>query len=98
VGGKKIAGKTKIRTGTVPKKRVPADAGPPKPDYIVWRMGGLRKEGDFSWLDLDPGAVGALETELVEFENRPLHELRRLRWLKFIQQTSSRPRATVRLA
>lgn len=92
MGGKKIAGKTKLRADTVPKKRVPADAGPPKPDYLVWRLGRLNKEGAFSWLDLSPDAIAALETELVEFENRPLHELKNLRWLKFIEAEEFTPK------
>lgn len=92
MGGKRIAGKVKLRKGTVPKKRVPDDAGPPKPDYIVWRMGRLIKAGDFSWLDLDTGLIAALESELVEFETRPLHELKQLKWLKFIESDEFTPK------
>src|SRR4051794_29343470 len=84
MGGKRVAGKAKLRTSTKPKKRVPSVAEPPQPNYIVWRMGRLDLDGVFSWLKLSTSDVAQLERELVHFEGKGLNELKRIRWLKLI--------------
>jgi hypothetical protein len=66
--------------------------------FLVWRFGQLDHEGEFGWQKLEPAQVQELEEEMVIFQQTPIYELIRLRWLKFIGTSEMTIAGQTRLA